>query len=230
MPYGAAECRLDLPYGYDPNVDPNADDLCDCDPCDTGCEEAYDNALLQYCQGDPNCELPPDWCAYDPLTPDPCGCPPCIDVTVVEGEIVQATPCDPCYCASWTAELEFVLDGIEAPHLKRHLIRGRKRYEGSNHLGNVLVVVSDRKLPINSGGTVSGYQADVHAHSDYYPFGMLMEERTGSAEGYRFGFQGKESDDEVYGSENAVSFKYRVHDARIGEVLIRGSAGGGVPA
>ena len=22
MPYGASECRLDLPYGYDPNVDP----------------------------------------------------------------------------------------------------------------------------------------------------------------------------------------------------------------
>ncbi len=46
-----------------------------------------------------------------------------------------------------------------------------------------------------------------------------MEERTGSAEGYRFGFQGQETDDEVYGSENAVFFKYRVHDARIGRFL-----------
>ena len=46
-----------------------------------------------------------------------------------------------------------------------------------------------------------------------------MEERTGSAEGYRFGFQGQETDDEVYGAENAVSFKYRVHDARIGRFL-----------
>ena len=48
---------------------------------------------------------------------------------------------------------------------------------------------------------------------------MTMEERTGSAEGYRFGFQGQETDDEVYGAENAVSFKYRVHDARIGRFL-----------
>ena len=48
---------------------------------------------------------------------------------------------------------------------------------------------------------------------------MTMEERTGSAEGYRFGFQGQETDDEVYGGENAVSFKYRVHDARIGRFL-----------
>ena len=46
-----------------------------------------------------------------------------------------------------------------------------------------------------------------------------MEERTGSAEGYRFGFQGQETDDEVYGPENTVSFKYRVHDARIGRFL-----------
>ena len=59
----------------------------------------------------------------------------------------------------------------------------------------------------------------MHAHSDYYPFGSVMEERTGSAEGYRFGFQGQETDDEVYGGENAVSFKYRVHDARIGKFL-----------
>ena len=93
------------------------------------------------------------------------------------------------------------------------------RREGSNHLGNVLVVFSDRKLPLNSGGTVTGYQADVHAHSDYYPFGMVMEARTGSAEGYRFGFQGQETDDEVYGAENAVSYKHRVHDPRIGRFL-----------
>ena len=133
--------------------------------------------------------------------------------------MVSSTPCDPCQCANWPVEPEFVLDGSESSHEKRHLTRGRKRYEGSNHLGNVLVVFSDRKLPLNSGSTVTGYQADVHAHSDYYPFGMVMEERTGSAEGYRFGFQGQETDDEVYGSENAVSFKYRVHDARIGRFL-----------
>ena len=112
-------------------------------------------------------------------------------------------------CAHWSVEPELVLDGGESPHAKRPLTRGRKRYEGSNHLGNVLVVVSDRKLPIYfvDAGTINGYQADVHAHSDYYPFGMVMEKRTGSAEGYRFGFQGQESDDEVYGAENAVSYK-----------------------
>jgi RHS repeat-associated protein len=83
----------------------------------------------------------------------------------------------------------------------------------------VLAVVSDRKLPLHSGSTVTGCQADVHAHSDYYPFRMLMEGRTGSAEGYRFGFNGKESDNEVYGPGHAVSYQYRVQDARLGRFL-----------
>ena len=43
-----------------------------------------------------------------------------------------------------------------------------------------------------------------------------MEERTGSAEGYRFGFNGKEADDEVYGNENSLDFGARVFDPRIG--------------
>ncbi len=37
-----------------------------------------------------------------------------------------------------------------------------------------------------------------------------------SGEGYRFGFQGQESDDEVRGDGNSIFFKYRVHDPRIG--------------
>ncbi|MFN5848875.1 MAG: RHS repeat-associated core domain-containing protein, partial [Chitinophagales bacterium] len=36
---------------------------------------------------------------------------------------------------------------------------------------------------------------------------------------YYFGFNGQEKDDEVYGEGNAVSFKYRVHDARLGRFL-----------
>jgi RHS repeat-associated protein len=36
---------------------------------------------------------------------------------------------------------------------------------------------------------------------------------------YRFGFQGQEVDNEVYGEGNALSFKYRVHDPRLGRFL-----------
>ena len=50
---------------------------------------------------------------------------------------------------------------------------------------------------------------------DYYPFGMLMPGRNGG-ESYRYNFQGQESDNEVKGMGNSVSYKYRMHDPRIG--------------
>jgi RHS repeat-associated protein len=37
--------------------------------------------------------------------------------------------------------------------------------------------------------------------------------------GYRFGFQGQEKDDEIKGNGNSISFKYRIHDPRIGRFL-----------
>ncbi|MEZ4775752.1 MAG: hypothetical protein R3D00_21410 [Bacteroidia bacterium] len=36
---------------------------------------------------------------------------------------------------------------------------------------------------------------------------------------YRFGFQSQEQDNEIYGTGNAVSYKYRVEDARLGRFL-----------
>ncbi|HRH51974.1 MAG TPA: hypothetical protein PLN38_01555 [Chitinophagales bacterium] len=47
----------------------------------------------------------------------------------------------------------------------------------------------------------------------YDPFGMLLEGRNFEAD-YRFGFQNQEVDEEFWGG--AVSFKYRVEDARLG--------------
>jgi RHS repeat-associated protein len=94
---------------------------------------------------------------------------------------------------------------------------GEKQYELSNHLGNVLATITDQKMPVNDGsGNVAYWEPKVVSYSDYYPFGMKMNGRFGSDEDYRFGFQGQETDDELYGEGNAVSYKYRVHDPRIG--------------
>jgi RHS repeat-associated protein len=65
--------------------------------------------------------------------------------------------------------------------------------------------------------------AEVHTRvlsfSDYYVFGMQMPGRNASTSDYRYGFQGQETDDEITGSESHVSYKYRVHDARLGRFL-----------
>ena len=96
--------------------------------------------------------------------------------------------------------------------------KGDKRYELSNHLGNVLEVITDRKLPTELGttGTVDYFTADVIAYTDYYPYGMTMPGRNGNSGDYRYGFQGQERDDEVKGEGNSVNYKYRMHDPRVG--------------
>ena len=65
------------------------------------------------------------------------------------------------------------------------------------------------------------YEAQVVSVSDYYPFGMGIKEREwkDSSFGYRFGFNGQEKDDEVKGSVNSLSFKYRIYDPRLGRFL-----------
>ncbi|GIV28853.1 MAG: hypothetical protein KatS3mg027_2667 [Bacteroidia bacterium] len=43
-----------------------------------------------------------------------------------------------------------------------------------------------------------------------------MEGRNLEITNYRFGFQGQEGDDEVFGKDNLWAYKYRLHDARLG--------------
>ncbi|HPB03213.1 MAG TPA: hypothetical protein PLZ67_09685, partial [Bacteroidales bacterium] len=75
-------------------------------------------------------------------------------------------------------------------------------YELSNHLGNVLTTVSDIKLTADgdADGVVDSYAAVITSAQDYYPFGSLEPDRTFSSDNYRFGFNGKENDNEVKGT------------------------------
>jgi len=99
--------------------------------------------------------------------------------------------------------------------------RGNKYYELSNHLSNVLVTVSDKRFGHNAGnGTYDYYNADVVNANDYYPFGMMMPGRTYSAQtSYRYGFNGKENDNEVKGEGNQQDYGMRIYDPRIGKFL-----------
>ncbi len=55
---------------------------------------------------------------------------------------------------------------------------GQKKYEITNHLGNVLAVVTDKKEDIeNTNGPDKFQEPTLYAAYDYYPFGMLMPDR-----------------------------------------------------
>ena len=60
---------------------------------------------------------------------------------------------------------------------------------------------------------------DVISYSDYYPFGMLMPNRHGQDDDYRYGFNGMEKDDEVRGNKNSYDFGARMLDPRTGRML-----------
>lgn len=93
---------------------------------------------------------------------------------------------------------------------------GNKSYEVSNHLGNVMVAVSDRKTPAQETTTnmVAFNETDIKSYNDYYPYGMVLEKRNGSSN-YRFGFQGQEKDDEIKGKAEIISFQESVYDTRL---------------
>jgi RHS repeat-associated protein len=93
--------------------------------------------------------------------------------------------------------------------------RGQTVYELSNHLGNVLVTISDKKKGIDVGtdGDIDYYEADVLTANDYYPGGMDMPGRQYNSEtGYRYGFNGKEKD-----TEGPIQYDYgfRIYDPRL---------------
>jgi RHS repeat-associated protein len=109
---------------------------------------------------------------------------------------------------------------------------GRKNYELSNHLGNVLAVVSDRKQMVDDGTYVNGlkangimdnisdyYQAEYQSFGMYYAYGAPLPSRGYTApnfSGYRFGFNGMEGDDEIKGEGNSYTTEFRQLDPRLG--------------
>ncbi|HXB13878.1 MAG TPA: RHS repeat-associated core domain-containing protein, partial [Bacteroidia bacterium] len=102
---------------------------------------------------------------------------------------------------------------------------GQKQYELDNHLSNVLVTVSDKKIPVDTTGTpnIANYYVPVVVTSqDYYPFGMLEPGRSyllSPDSSYRFAFNDKLKTDEIYGDGNAYDYGMRMYDPRLGRFL-----------
>lgn len=88
---------------------------------------------------------------------------------------------------------------------------GGKKYELSNHLGNVLAVVSDN-IHLDQDST----WASVVNITDYYPFGLAMDGRSVQDSTYRYGFNGLEGDDEINGPKKSYTTEFRQYDPVVG--------------
>ena len=84
---------------------------------------------------------------------------------------------------------------------------GHRKYELSNHLGNVLSVITDN-VNMNADST----WATLVSAQDVFPFGLEMNGRSWQSEIYRYGFQAQEEDKET----KLVNYKYRMHDPKVG--------------
>jgi len=91
---------------------------------------------------------------------------------------------------------------------------GYKMYELKDHLGNVRVVLGDKKT--RTTGT-NPFQPDVVSYSGYFPFGMQMQEDTWQSPLYRYGYGGKEKDGDIKGEGNSYDYGARMLDVRRGQ-------------
>ena len=92
---------------------------------------------------------------------------------------------------------------------------GSRTYELTNHLGNVLATISDKKIGNDSSDVVNYYIAEVLSQTDYYPGGMVMPGRKySSGSEYRYGAaNGQEKSTEI--NDNSYTADYWQYDARL---------------
>ncbi len=96
--------------------------------------------------------------------------------------------------------------------------RSEKQYELKNHMGNVLVTISDKKKGIGNL-TANYYQPEVKTVQDYYNFGQVMDgARQLNISKYRYGFNGKE-EDPSFSSLTNYDYGFRIYNPSIGRFL-----------
>ncbi|MCZ2129320.1 MAG: hypothetical protein LC109_03535, partial [Bacteroidia bacterium] len=95
-------------------------------------------------------------------------------------------------------------------------VLGQKQYELTNHLGNVLATVLDRKTGVFdlTEDTLMYYEADVVNATLYYPFGQAMLSYKNEEYTFAYGLNGQEKEDDVF--EGAYSAEFWMYDSRLG--------------
>lgn len=95
---------------------------------------------------------------------------------------------------------------------------GQWRYELTDHLGNVQAVVTEELLGLDATNdeSVDQWAPVLVSAQDYEVFGSLLPGRNYSSDSYRFGFNGQEKDNEVYGSEGtSYTAEFWQYDSRV---------------
>jgi len=101
------------------------------------------------------------------------------------------------------------------------LYRGKRHYELSNHLGNVQVVISDKRVSIcDEYLAVERFEAEVLSAVDYYPFGKILVDRqwyaNNDSNALVNGFGGMRYDHEINGHGRKVDYGARILDVDLG--------------
>ncbi|AYB29191.1 LamG-like jellyroll fold domain-containing protein [Chryseolinea soli] len=93
-------------------------------------------------------------------------------------------------------------------------------YELKDHLHNMRAVITDTKLSVVNLGTPGAFEPEVTNVSNYYPFGMDQPGRTWSADlKYRYGFNGKEKDDNGEWGSATYDYGFRIYNPSFGRFL-----------
>jgi hypothetical protein len=97
---------------------------------------------------------------------------------------------------------------------------GKKHYELADWLGNIRVLINDKKTPMGSNANDMTYNPQTVSVSSFWPFGnfsahwrMLYKSYES---GYRYGFNGQEKVDEISGTGNHNTALFWEYDTRLG--------------
>jgi RHS repeat-associated protein len=102
---------------------------------------------------------------------------------------------------------------------------GNKQYEISNHLGNVLCVVNDIKIPEVQNDAMIGYLSSIISQCDYSAFGNALYGRNWHQSNeensnYRYCFNGKEKDVEgMGGGGQTYDYGFRIYNPSLAKFL-----------